>query len=1271
MTRVVLALVAALLAAAGPARAANYVFPGVLPPGCSGSGPSYTCTGGALAYGDTVTINTPKPATVTVNGNFDTNTVQINAAGSASDLNIVVTGTLTVGYQAVIRANITAARISDPNGAVTFGGSLTSTNGDITLAYQTTVAGNVTVNGSGKITLPQNGTVGGNVTGAGGDLTVPYQTRVNGNLGNTGKIFIGQEAVIAGTVTGSNADVSVGYAARVGGTLQTASGRIDIGQYAALPACVRSTASASITLGYQASVGSVCCGSSCSSSCVVNNSTYATPPLCLGSAPAPRLEYRFDETSWSGSAGEVTDSSSNAYHGSTAGLASTRPSTSNSTPAIAGSPGTCRYGVFDRSNKQYVALPASFPNLGSGSFTITAWIRSTDASQTGQRILVDDENGPGSGTGWGLSLGDGGSGMLRFFTRGTPSALILDTPAVITSNTWYFVAAVADVITKTKRLYVYSSSGSALAAVSSSWTEPSFGSDSGIASAGGETNNATGENNSAFGFAGAIDELRVFDAALATTDLDSVRQITRSCPSGLDHVEAVPASTSALTCSSAAVTLKACANAACTSLLSSYTGTVSLSTSSGRGDWAAGSGPAPQGTLANGTANDGAATYTFASGDAGSANLLLTHSLAQNVSVTAATSGSGATSNTSGAIQFRDNAFVFAEDLSNKIAGSNVVVAGRPHDLTLTLVKTNPSTGACGTASDYSGSRPIKLWRSDSGGSWTAPTVVSPALTIPAAQPGSNNVTLAFSNGVANFNLGSTDIGRYALNALDDSGTYAAGSVSGASSTLTVRPFALVVRSIAAGATANPGGSLATDSVFTSAGSSFSATVGAYRWTAAMSSNGTDANDDGLPDAGATLANTIAGGLAPGFSSTVTLAPLAGSQTPAGGVLGSLANGSVGGFSGGSASPGTLQYSEVGSFALATTGVVSNFLGSGLALDATVFNAAGAQSTRVGRFVPARFAVSAGSVTHRSTRSCAPASAFTYLDETFQLGFTLTAQNAAGATTQNYTGSFARLALATPASFNLAGIAAGTRFSPSGVGARLSLGSSSGSWSNGVASGITLSAAALRASSPDGPFSASFGIAPADSDGVGVTAFDLDTDTTVGNDRASVTTVALRFGRLRLASAIGAADRSLALPLTVQSWTGSAFDTNTLDSCTSVPASAVSFGNLRRTLTTADTNVSGSTAALAAGVGRLLLAAPGGGRAGSADVTLSLGSSATDASCLQPWTPATGDAATAGANLAYLRGAWCGSSHDKDPSARASFGLYRGADAVIHQRENY
>ncbi|MGS0758660.1 DUF6701 domain-containing protein [Roseateles sp. GG27B] len=44
--------------------------------------------------------------------------------------------------------------------------------------------------------------------------------------------------------------------------------------------------------------------------------------------------------------------------------------------------------------------------------------------------------------------------------------------------------------------------------------------------------------------------------------------------------------------------------------------------------------------------------------------------------------------------------------------------------------------------------------------------------------------------------------------------------------------------------------------------------------------------------------------------------------------------------------------------------------------------------------------------------------------------------------------------------------------------------------------------------------------------------------------------------------------------------------------------------------------------------------------------------------------------ATAGANLGYLRGNWC-SSASADPSARATFGLYRGSDALVYQRENY
>ena len=222
-----------------------------------------------------------------------------------------------------------------------------------------------------------------------------------------------------------------------------------------------------------------------------------------------------------------------------------------------------------------------------------------------------------------------------------------------------------------------------------------------------------------------------------------------------------------------------------------------------------------------------------------------------------------------------------------------------------------------------------------------------------------------------------------------------------------------------------------------------------------------------------------------------------------------------------------------------------------------------------------------------------------------------------------------------------------------------------------MASNVTLRANATRASAADGPFSAVFGVAPSDTDGVTMDAFNMASTSAGSADRASIGTVALRFGRLRLSNAVGSQSRGMSLPLIAQYWNGAGFDTNTLDNCTSIAASAVSFGNLRKTLTTADTTVSGSGFALSGGVGALKIGAPLGGRYGSVDIALSLGSSATAASCQQGWAPGSGDAATAGANLGFLRGNWCGSAYDKDPSARASFGLYRGADAMVYQRENY
>lgn len=234
-------------------------------------------------------------------------------------------------------------------------------------------------------------------------------------------------------------------------------------------------------------------------------------------APGPIAEFHMDEPIWSGAAGEVLDSTGHGYDAT----ATNGAVTSSAAPAIAGTPGTCGYGAFD-GNNDYVALPASFPDLVT-DFTLTAWIRTTNNAKSGQRIFIDDQNNTG---GYGFSLGDGGTGMLRFYTRAV-NPVILDTPNVIQNNTWYFVAAVADLGAQTKSLYVYSQTGAQLATVTQTYAG-TWGTDAGAASIGGE-NNASTENSSSFRFSGNLDEVGVYKGAMNAAQLSQVMNRKRPC----------------------------------------------------------------------------------------------------------------------------------------------------------------------------------------------------------------------------------------------------------------------------------------------------------------------------------------------------------------------------------------------------------------------------------------------------------------------------------------------------------------------------------------------------------------------------------------------------------------------------------------------------------------------------------------------------------------------------------------------------------------------
>ncbi|WP_127999454.1 DUF6701 domain-containing protein [Piscinibacter defluvii] len=957
---------------------------------------------------------------------------------------------------------------------------------------------------------------------------------------------------------------------------------------------------------------------------------------------APYAYYALDESGW----GTVSDSSGNGRNASALGSASPTGSSVPATPgaAIAGTPGTCGAGRVPAGTTAIGIDTGIDPNNLGNAGTIAFWYASSSVWNDGNARLLFDASNDLAGGDRHFFLVKDGSGILRFSLK--DSAGTTSTAATTSygypANEWHHVTVTWNVAASSLAVYLDGD----LAASSATTLNGTLGALAtlyvGAQRMAGVTGTPAGYTaNTANGY---IDEVRVYNSALSALEVATLPDLVHTCTSGIDHYElSLPAT--GLACLPTTVSLVACTNSSspCTSKATTLAGqTATLATSAGTLGTSTlsfdASGNAST-TLSVPNASNGASVTVTLSGE---------QSLASNPR-RCCVNGSSCSAANSCSITINTAGFVIAAAANGAATTVPTQTAGTGSgSYVLRAVQSGTATKAC--EAGLTGSTTVH-WALQCNDPSTCSagnlmTLTGSSAVAIAGNPSSGvssttAVPMVFdANGNAPFSFLYNDVGRITLWA---SKSVNGHTLSGSSNAFVTRPAALALSSIrqtASPSTPNPGATSATGGRFVMAGESFGATVTA------------------LTSGGAATPNFGRENVPEGIALTRTLV------LPAGGATGTLANPTIAGgsFANGAATTMTLAFSEVGIITLTPALADGDYLGAGAV--------AGTTSGNVGRFVPARFALSAASVTHRAGAACSPASAFTYLDETFRLGFTLTAQNLAGATTQNYTGSFARLALATPANFNLAGIDGGTRFASGGASPRLSLGTSGGSWSNGVASGITLTAAALRGTGPDGPFDAAFGIAPADGDGVTLAAYDLDTDTTAGADRARLGTVALRYGRLRLTNAIGAADRALALPLVAQSWNGSAFDTNTLDSCTSVPASAVNFGNLRRTLTTADTSVGGSVT-LAGGIGRLLLAAPGGGRAGSVDVALSLGSSATDASCLQPWTPATGDAATAGANLAHLRGAWCGSSWDKDPSARASFGLYRGADAVIYQRENY
>ncbi|HEU0219923.1 MAG TPA: DUF6701 domain-containing protein [Gallionella sp.] len=308
-----------------------------------------------------------------------------------------------------------------------------------------------------------------------------------------------------------------------------------------------------------------------------------------------------------------------------------------------------------------------------------------------------------------------------------------------------------------------------------------------------------------------------------------------------------------------------------------------------------------------------------------------------------------------------------------------------------------------------------------------------------------------------------------------------------------------------------------------------------------------------------------------------------------------------------------------------------------------------------GRFIPDHFDVATSS-NGTMTAACASGS-FTYTGQAMGYGalpsLTIKAINAATGVivTQNYQGVFQKLAAANVTI--TAPTADGTQNGKDGVTKTvLAASMSAGTLANSSGT-LTYTLAAgdqyiytRDANSLVGAYTSNIPLVVASvSDGEVVSAGTLPTLNPTG--------VSLRFGRLKLSNAYGSELLNLSVPIQTQYWNGTAFVINAADNCTALVANNIK-------LTSPPPGVSATVGgAFSSGAGSLTLTKPTPAAKGVVALCVDLDSGATGDTTCQAAIPA--------AKL-YLQ---TGAAYDKDPTAQATFGVYKGSNQFIYMRENY
>ncbi|MFM4820899.1 DUF6701 domain-containing protein [Aeromonas hydrophila] len=587
-------------------------------------------------------------------------------------------------------------------------------------------------------------------------------------------------------------------------------------------------------------------------------------------------------------------------------------------------------------------------------------------------------------------------------------------------------------------------------------------------------------------------------------EIDNVRICAlRSNPVGvqIDHFQ-LDHSGQALTCNPETVTVKACADAACTTLIKDpVTATLSLTPTSVSNGWIDGN------TV---TFSGGSTTVQLRNNTATAVTIGVSGSVptTKPFSTTLCKAGAGTPSAAACTLNFADSGFFF--DVPDTYSNQSQTVA-------IKAVKKSDVTKQCvpGFANQ---SKSVKFWSS-----YVSPTSnnynskISVNSSVIGTELGSATlVPLAFdAQGQSTITVKYPDAGQMQLDARYDGTGSEAGLVMTGADQFVARPVGLCI-------TPPQGICTAGDSscpVFKKAGDSFQVDIKAMAWESA--------NDGDICAGNQTTPNFALPNIALG---STLMAPNPGTNA----VLGTTSYNHSAATN--SLNSVTQTVSEVGVFRMTATPPANAYF---------TYTIPPAQSQPVGRFIPADFNLASGDI----VPAC---NVFSYMGQPFGVALDVLARNVSGGQTKNYTGSFAKGSAYLSVANNKDGKSLANRLR--------SLPSLP--WLNGRAALAAGSSEFVRLSDTqaDGPYkSLLFGLYMRDNDGDRTLIASPDfNDAVVGNCSGAscnarlIDSVPMQvyFGRLLAGTGAGLASAPLAVPLQLQYHEAGNWQLNKLDQCT-------------------------------------------------------------------------------------------------------------------------